>query len=164
MSEKKKKYNLKVASKEDHCAEVAPLYHTSTPLNMLMKMGGWDTHTRIENIRNGMEFFFFEGIKTDLNTTTKELADSLKISVKTIDRRKSKKEHLSSIESEKLLRLSQIANKAIAVFEDAEYAKKWLKEKNLHLNNNTPLSMCDTEPGGNEVTELLGRIEYGVFA
>lgn len=123
----------------------------------------WDLTDRVHNVRNGISFDLFEQIKNEMETTLKDISKNLKISAKTLDRRK-KEGKLNPSETEKILRLEKVFNKALDVFEDKNDAIKWLKEKNIYLNNVSPISLCDTEPGGNEAFNLLGRIEHGVLA
>ena len=56
-----------------------------------------------------------------------------------------------------------IIEKAREVFQTNEDALHWLKSPKIALDNKTPLEYCDTEIGANEVKNLLGRIEHGVF-
>jgi len=48
--------------------------------------------------------------------------------------------------------------------EDAEITRQWLKMPAKALGGKTPLEYADTEPGTQEVEDLLVRIEYGVFS
>jgi len=50
------------------------------------------------------------------------------------------------------------------VLEDAELARQWFKMPAKALGGKTPLQYADTEPGVQEVEDLLGRIVYGVFS
>jgi putative toxin-antitoxin system antitoxin component (TIGR02293 family) len=61
------------------------------------------------------------------------------------------------------LRLACQYDKAVEVFEDPQMARKWLKEPSWALGDVTPLQYADTELGAQEVEDLLGRIEHGVF-
>ncbi|MGR3317756.1 MAG: type II RES/Xre toxin-antitoxin system antitoxin [Candidatus Anammoxibacter sp.] len=114
-------------------------------------------------VRNGISYDLFEQIKNEIETSLKEISENLKINAKTLDRRK-KEAKLNPVETEKILRLEKVFNKALDVFEDKNDSIKWLKEKNVHLGDVSPISLCDTEPGGNEAFNLLGRIEHGVLA
>ncbi len=123
----------------------------------------WDLTNRARHVRNGISYDVFEQIRDEMDTTLKEVCTHLRISAKTLDRRK-KEGKLNPVETEKILRLEKVFNKALDVFEDRDDSIKWLKEKNIHLGDVSPISLCDTEPGGNEAFNLLGRIEHGVLA
>jgi len=65
---------------------------------------------------------------------------------------------------ERVLRIAKLYEKALDVLEDAELARQWFKMPAEALGGKTPLQHADTEPGVQEVEDLLGRIEYGVFS
>lgn len=92
-----------------------------------------------------------------------ELARALDIPERTLARRK-KEGVLSSDESGKMVRLAQVIERAVEVFEDEHTAMNWLKSPNAALGGSSPLSLLDTELGSMAVVGTLGRIEHGVFA
>ncbi|OGB30354.1 MAG: antitoxin [Burkholderiales bacterium RIFCSPLOWO2_12_FULL_61_40] len=92
-----------------------------------------------------------------------ELARALDIPERTLARRK-KEGVLSSDESGKMVRLAQVIERAVEVFEDEQTALAWLKSPNAALGGSSPLSLLDTELGSMAVVGTLGRIEHGVFA
>ena len=72
---------------------------------------------------------------------------------------------LTAQESERLLRLALIFEKATDLFEgDAIAAGQWLSADNKALASQSPLTMADTEIGAREVESLIGRLEHGVFS
>jgi len=70
--------------------------------------------------------------------------------------------NLAPDESEHVLRLAALLERATQVFED-EAAADWLRTPNLALGGVTPLALADTELGAREVDDLLGRLEHGVY-
>lgn len=67
-------------------------------------------------------------------------------------------------ESERLLRLSIVFEKAVELFEgDAEAARRWLAAPARALGGATPLEMAESEIGAREVEDLIGRLEHGVL-
>jgi len=92
-----------------------------------------------------------------------ELSRALDIPERTLARRK-KEGVLSSDESGKMVRLAQVIERAVEVFEDEQAAVSWLKNPNAALGGSSPLSLLDTELGSLAVSNTLGRIEHGVFA
>ena len=69
------------------------------------------------------------------------------------------------MESERLLRISNIFEKAVKVFEgDTDAAVQWLTTPKKGLSGHLPLQYSRTEPGAREVENLIGRVEDGVFA
>jgi len=69
----------------------------------------------------------------------------------------------SGAESERLLRLAGVLEKAAALFEgDAAAARHWLQTPNHALGNVAPLTFAQTEIGARAVEDLIDRLEYGV--
>lgn len=123
-------------------------------------------HTEIDiahYIRKGLPFKTIETICKELNLSQQELYHYLRLNERTMARRK--KEHkLQADESDRIYRLAKIFALAIFVLEDKKFAVDWLSTPKTVLGGEIPLALLDTEAGTNEVTQLLGRIEYGVFA
>jgi putative toxin-antitoxin system antitoxin component (TIGR02293 family) len=53
---------------------------------------------------------------------------------------------------------------AETVFENSQTAVNWLKRPNRSLNGLAPVDLLDTDPGIQQVAELLDRIEHGVYS
>lgn len=86
------------------------------------------------------------------------------IPARTLKHRRSRREALSSDESDKLARLVRVFDHAVAVFGDAERARNWLSAPKKRFDQRSPLQMLRTDLGGRMVEEMLGQIEYGMFA
>lgn len=92
-----------------------------------------------------------------------ELAQMLRISVRTLASRRSKTVPLSSCESERLFRAARVVARAGEVFGSAAKGVSWLRAGQISLGA-APLSLIDTEVGTGLVLDSLGRIEYGICA
>lgn len=86
------------------------------------------------------------------------------IPARTLKHRRSRKQPLSSDESDKLARLVRVFEQAVAVFGDPEHARNWLNGPKQRFDRRTPLSMLRTDLGGRMVEEMLGQIDAGMFA
>ena len=71
---------------------------------------------------------------------------------------------LSPVESDRLLRASQVFDHARAVFDNDRDAVAWCSKPNHALSGETPLSLMDTDAGVHQVDDVLTRIEFGVYA
>jgi putative toxin-antitoxin system antitoxin component (TIGR02293 family) len=92
------------------------------------------------------------------------IADLIQIPVRTLIRRKAKG-RFTPQESERLLRLANIFEKAVELFEgDSDSARRWLTTQNKELDRQAPLDFSRTEIGAREVEDLIGRLEHGVFS
>ena len=117
----------------------------------------------IRSIEDGLPISNFKKLQDSLDLPDKDLAKYIRIPKSTLALRK-KRGKFSFEESERLLRLQRLFEKALDVFKNADLAKKWLKEDAYGLGDIPPLEYAATEIGAREVEDLLGRIEHGVFS
>lgn len=71
---------------------------------------------------------------------------------------------LNTVESDRLLRLRDVLDHALTVFDSDKDAVAWFSLPNQALSGDTPLSLMDTDAGVHEVDAVLTRLEFGVFA
>jgi putative toxin-antitoxin system antitoxin component (TIGR02293 family) len=114
-------------------------------------------------VRQGISAGAIDAAMRVLGIGQAELSKALDIPERTLVRRK-KEGVLNSDESGKMVRLAQVVERSVEVFEDEKSALGWLKSPNAALGGSTPLSLLDTELGSLAVVNTLGRIEQGVFA
>jgi putative toxin-antitoxin system antitoxin component (TIGR02293 family) len=118
-------------------------------------------------IREVMDGFPYQALAAFVSATGLELAkiaELIGIPDRTLARRKAAG-RLSSQESERLLRISRLFEKAIDLFEgDRTAAVKWMSTPRAALDTQTPLEYSRTEVGAREVEDLIGRLEHGVFS
>ena len=114
-------------------------------------------------LRKGFAAEAFDRVQTRLGVTADKLADVVGIALRTLMRRK-QEGRLQMHESERLLRVSRLFDKAVDVFEGEDAARVWFRTPQKALGGSTPLDFAETEIGAREVENLLGRIEHGVFA
>lgn len=114
-------------------------------------------------VRGGLPASSVESLLDALAISRVELCQALNIPERTLARRL-KEGRLTPDESEKVLRLGRIWERAMAVFEAEPQAREWLKAGNAALENEAPLSLLDADIGAEAVLDLLGRIEHGVFS
>ena len=114
-------------------------------------------------IRRGISSSAVDSLTKFTRLSQTELSRALGIPERTLARRK-REGKLNSEESAKLVRLARVIERAEEVFEDFDMAIDWLKSANTALSGSTPLSLLDTDIGGEGVMDTLGRIEHGVFA
>lgn len=121
------------------------------------------TEAAVEAIREGLPAEACDWLKTELGLSLDELSAVLHISRRTLSRRKNEG-HLKPGESERVLRLIRLYQRAAEVLGSHQEARAWMQEPNTALGKDTPLAFADTEPGARRVEQLLGQIEHGVFA
>jgi putative toxin-antitoxin system antitoxin component (TIGR02293 family) len=92
--------------------------------------------------------------------TLKELADSLDLSPRSLQRRR-RSGRLARFESDRLYRLARIVALAQQSLGDRQSAARWLKRANRALGGAAPIDALDTELGARQVENVLGRVAYG---
>jgi putative toxin-antitoxin system antitoxin component (TIGR02293 family) len=122
-----------------------------------------DRISAIKAVKEGLPVEVYMALKTEMGVSDKVLFQALKISERTIRRRK-REGRFKRNESERIMRLVRLHDLAESVFEDPDNAVRWLQQKNVSLGMETPLEYADTELGGREVEELLYRIEYNLLS
>lgn len=120
------------------------------------------TDELIGALKTGFSADSFDKLKNRLNISDNMLSKIVHIPQRTLTRRR-QDGRLRPDESERVLRIARIYDKALDVFKTETGAERWLKKPARGLGYKVPLEYADTEPGAQEVLNLLGRIEHGVF-
>lgn len=116
----------------------------------------------ISNIRKGFSVKSMNAVKHYLHVEDNEFYRQTHISSRSVARRK--RSRLTTAESDRIYRLAKLAALTTMFFcGDRDSAIDWLKSSNRALGDETPLDLSVTEPGYEEVVNLIGRLEHGVF-
>jgi len=123
-----------------------------------------NTPALIEQLEAGFPFEALRIFEANSGVELPVLASILGIPDRTLARRRTTG-RLAPEESERLLRISTVFEKAVGLFEgDVASAVQWLTTSKKALGGQTPLVYSRTEPGAREVENLIGRVEHGVFS
>ena len=106
---------------------------------------------------------FYDLVKIS-GLANEELAGLLDLSYKTIQRYKKEGKQLNAQNSEQLLKMIALYQKAEEVFGDLESFNRWLRKPAIGLGNQVPLSFMQTSGGIDLIREELLRIEHGTLA
>ena len=117
----------------------------------------------ISAVRRGLHTSTIDAVIEELDASAGEVLPALRIARRTMERRKVEGRLLPQ-ESERVYRLAKILALAESVLGTKEKARHWLNTPNRALGNVSPLSLTETEAGADEVTTVLGRIEFGVYS
>jgi putative toxin-antitoxin system antitoxin component (TIGR02293 family) len=121
------------------------------------------TDELIRAVQRGFSFKSLEAFSAETGFAPVEIASIVGIPERTFARRKLSG-RLSPDESERLLRVSTIFEKAVGLFEgDVPESLEWLTQPKKALGDKVPLSYARSELGAREVENLIGRLEHGVF-
>ena len=115
-------------------------------------------------VERGVPFKTLQKLESHSGMPVSMIASMIGILERTLARRRTAGK-LTSDESERLLRISAVFEKAAELFEgDVASAVKWLTTSQKALGHNLPLTYARTELGAREVENFIGRLEHGVFS
>ena len=118
----------------------------------------------MQQIERGFSFEALLSLEANSGVSLTLLASVIGIPERTLARRKAAGK-LEPEESERLLRVSNLFEKCVELFEgDVAAAVNWLTSPKKALNHQPPLLYARTELGAREVEDLIGRLEHGVFS
>jgi len=113
--------------------------------------------------REGLPTRALSQLMSYLEISPAELRWLMDMSQSTFQRRKSSK-LLHTAENERLVQLYQLIHKGLEIFEDKDDFLDWLKSRNQALGDVKPMELLRSQLGMHEVSELLGRIEHGIYS
>lgn len=121
-----------------------------------------ETHKRLSE---GLAYKSLSDFVNASQLPLRKVADLIDVPLSTLDRRKKSRKPLKPDESERLYRLAQVFEKAVALFEgDVAAAREWLGSPVRGLGHQVPLELVRTAVGAQMVLDLIGRLEHGVFS
>ena len=126
-------------------------------------VGGGNTADLIVRINAGFPYSVLERFRESSDLSMQEIARAMRVPPQTLTRR-AKDKKLNMTESERLLRLSRLFEKAVHLFGgDRNGATAWFRQPERAFEGASPLEMAETEVGAREVENLIGQLEHGVF-
>jgi putative toxin-antitoxin system antitoxin component (TIGR02293 family) len=111
--------------------------------------------------RGGVPVALVDRLTSALAAESEGLA-LLGISERNVPRRASTG-RLKPIESDRFYRIAKIVALTEEALGDPAKAREWLRRPNRALGGETPFDFLDTEAGAQEVENLLGQIQHGMF-
>ncbi len=122
-----------------------------------------DHDAMIAQVRSGLPVSALEAIAARFAIPREQLLRILDLPLRTLARRK-KQQRLRADESDRLLRLGQVAALAEEVLGSRDKAVAWLKKPNRALGGAVPLDRLDTDLGTRQVEQVLFRSAHGVYS
>ena len=144
---------------------------THTELSLMDVLGGTRTlGNRVRSpedlaakIREGLPIEALLAVTKVMALSQEILARQLMTTPRTLQRRKREKA-LPKSESDQLVRLARLYQRAVNTLGSHEDAISWMHHPSIALGDKTPLDLMDTVLGEERVLALLGRIEHGVYS
>ena len=118
---------------------------------------------KIEKIREGISRNELEQLKEQTGLDYDTLARIFSVAKATLFNKKGE-EKFNTYLSEKIFSLADLYSYGYEVFEDKGHFNQWIERENRALGGQAPIALLDTIYGIEEVKNLVGRIEYGVYS
>lgn len=118
---------------------------------------------KMEVSRGGITKAALEQLKQKTGLDYDKLAKILAVARATLINKKGK-ERFSPELSERILGLADIYSYGYKVFESEERFNQWIFRPNRALGSTSPYELMDNQYGREEVRNLIGRIDYGVYS
>jgi len=144
-----------------------------TPVaTMVELMGGGSVipqlvHNELDLLMVAVKGLSVQAVRTlqrRMQFSNKEISELLAISESTLARREQNKRALTRDEAEKTIQLSAVMAKGLEVFEDEDDFRHWLETDNVALGGIRPKDLLTSAIGRDQVRDLLGRIQYGIYS
>ena len=118
---------------------------------------------KMEQVRSGISKGVLVEIKNHINMDYDNLSTILGTTKTTIHNKKDD-DKFSPAVSEKIVALADLYEFGYYVFEDKLHFETWIQTPNKALGSRPPLELLDTIFGIEEVKNIIGRIEHGVYS
>lgn len=121
-------------------------------------------YTMAQKAQAGLSVSAFFDLANISGLTNQELSSLLDLSFKTIQRYQKENKKLNALNSEQLLKLIALYQKAEEVFGNVSSFDRWLRKQSDGLGNTIPFKFLQTPGGIDLIMDELYRIEYGALA
>ncbi|NIJ53546.1 type II RES/Xre toxin-antitoxin system antitoxin [Dyadobacter arcticus] len=139
---------------------VPSLIFSSSALKSESQMTGFEKMTIA---RQGISKTDFERFKDKTGLDYDQLAAALSVARATLINKKGTEKFNPSV-SEKIVSIADIYSYGYEVFEDVKRFNQWIFRANHALGGKSPFEILDSQFGREEVRNLIGRIDYGVYS
>jgi putative toxin-antitoxin system antitoxin component (TIGR02293 family) len=118
---------------------------------------------KMELVMEGVSKKELEQLKDITEMDYDRLAKALSVTRATLINKKGKEKFGMGL-SEKIVGLADIYSYGYSVFEDEDRFNQWVMRSNKALGGQAPFDLLNNQFGREEVRNLIGRIEYGVYS
>lgn len=118
---------------------------------------------KMERLSLGISKKELEALKIRTALDYDKLAKLLSVTRATLINKPSSEKFNSAL-SERILGLADIYSYGYDVFENEEKFNQWMFRENNALGGKTPYEVCNNQFGREEVKNIIGRIDYGVYS
>ena len=118
---------------------------------------------KMDMVRDGMSKKDLESLKSRTNLDYDKLSTLLSTTRATLINKKGT-EHFSAALSERIVSIADLYSYGFEVFEDSAKFNEWVFRPNQALGGKQPFELLDNQFGREEVKNVIGRIDYGVYS
>jgi len=138
-------------------SEIVLLYRDAKPESHLTPI------EKIDMIKQGISKKALELFKQKASLDYDQLAAILLVGRATLINKKGNAKFNQTL-SEKILGLADIYSYGYEVFEDQNRFNEWIFRPNRSLGGHAPYDLLDNQYGREEVKNVIGRIDFGVYS
>jgi putative toxin-antitoxin system antitoxin component (TIGR02293 family) len=115
-------------------------------------------------VQRGVPFVHLERFQKTIGLSLDQIAALVEIPPRTLTRRR-QTGRLRSDESDRLFRAARVVGRILALY-DGKLAEacEWLESPQRALGGAVPLTLAATDHGAQAISDIIGRIEYGLGA
>jgi putative toxin-antitoxin system antitoxin component (TIGR02293 family) len=151
------------AKKERVSTIIKPVKQKTGTRNLIADVTKWNTSQMIEVIEHGVTKSEVEEVKSQTGLDYETLAHILTVTKATLHNKKGN-DTFNAVVSERLLLLADLYAYGIEVFGEKERFNRWLVSEIRALAFKRPIDKLNTTLGIQEVKQIIGRIDYGVYS
>lgn len=118
---------------------------------------------KVELVEKGISKESLESLKKKAGLDYDQLAQLLNVARATLINKKSPDKFNTDL-SDKIMSLADIFAYGFEVFEDEDHFRTWLQRSVRALGGKKPFELLHTSFGREEVKNLIGRIDHGVYS
>jgi len=118
---------------------------------------------KMHKMRSGLSKIDLERFKSRTELDYDKLSKALSVTRATLIKKKGAQKFSSTL-SERIISLADIYSYGYEVFEDEDKFKRWMFSPIRALGGKAPYDVIDNQFGREEVRNLIGRIDFGIFS
>ena len=118
---------------------------------------------KMDMVRTGVTKKDLEKLKNKAALDYDKLAIALSVTRATLINKKGEEKFNAAL-SERIVSLADIYSYGYEVFEDEDRFNEWMFKPNQALGGQVPYGLIDNQFGREELKNIIGRIDYGVYS
>lgn len=131
--------------------------------NAAIPLAEMTSFQKMKIVRDGVSKSYLATLKEETSLDYDALAQALSVTRSTLINKKGDQKFNDHV-SERIIAVAEIYSFGYEVFENKEHFNKWMFAPNQALGGAVPFHFMDNQFGRDEIRNLIGRIEYGVYS